>query len=417
MKKVVISGMIGNSLEWYDFALYGYFATIISQHFFPNSDPFISLIATYGAFAAGFLMRPFGAILFGYIGDKYGRKIALSISILMMAVPTALIGALPTYEQIGVLAPILLTLIRLLQGLSVGGEFSGSITFIVEHSKDHRRGIAGSMSIVSLVGGMLLGSAVATLTAEVFSKEDLYDWAWRIPFISGLLIGFVGYYIRHFTHESPKYAKIKEMGGLSSRPVRDAFKKHPKKMLTAIGLYMCVTVPFYTFSVFMITYYSKFVGGSFNEALKINTIGMALLLVIVPLAAWVSDKIGRKKVMAAGAIGYLIFFYPIFLLFQSGDFAYALIGQIIFAILLGIYTAPMPAVLVELFPTSIRYTGMAISYNICAAVFGGTVPMLATYLIQSTGIMSIVAFYLILCAVISLVTLYFFKDRYLHKID
>ncbi len=409
--------MIGNALEWYDFALYGYFASVISQQFFPNTDPYISLISTYGAFAAGFLMRPFGAILFGILGDRYGRKISLAISILMMAIPTACIGLLPTYEQIGIAAPILLTIVRLLQGFSLGGEFSGSITFIVEHSKDNRRGVAGSTTVISLVFGMLVGSLIATVFAEILSKEDLETWGWRVPFLIGIAIGFVGFYIRHHTHESPRYARMKESGALSKHPLRDVFTKHPMKVAQAIGMYLSVTVPFYIFSVFMITYYSKIIGAPFEDALLINLIGMGMLMPIVLMSGWMSDKIGRKRIMVFSAIGYLIFAYPIFALMSSGVFVYAMTAQVIFAIFLGFYIGPIPAVLVELFPTSVRYTGMAISYNICAAIFGGTAPMVSTWLIKTTGYNSVVAVYIILCAIISLFTLSHFKDKFQQDID
>ncbi|MCD6035810.1 MAG: proP 1 [Rickettsiales bacterium] len=417
MRKVVISGMIGNGLEWYDFALYGYFATVISQQFFPSSDPYISLISTYGAFAAGFLMRPFGAIFFGMLGDKYGRKISLTLSILLMAIPTACIGLLPTYEQIGVFAPILLTVIRLLQGLSLGGEFSGSITFIVEHSKDNSRGAAGSTTIISLVLGMLAGSLVATFFAETLSQEDLLSWGWRVPFIIGIAIGFVGFYIRKFTHESPKYTKAKSAGALSKRPIHDVFTKHFMKMAQAIGIYISVTVPFYIFSVFMITYYSKIIGAPLDDALLINLIGMVFLIPVVLVSGWASDKIGRKRILIGAAIGYLIFAYPIFALTASGVFIYALTAQIIFALFLGLYIGPVPAVLVELLPTSVRYTGMAISYNVCAALFGGTAPLVSTWLIKETGNNAIVAAYIMICAVVSLFTLSHFKDKYQQDID
>ena len=412
LKRVVIAGMIGNGLEWYDFALYGHFAVIIARLFFPSDNAFISLISAFGAFAAGFAMRPLGAILFGYIGDKYGRKVSLATSILLMAIPTACIGLLPTYAQIGIWAPVLLTVIRLLQGLSLGGEFSGSITFVIEHSKSHHRGLVGSTTIISLVGGMLLGSFVATIFAESLSPAAFEAWGWRVPFLLGIVIGLVGFYIRHHTHESPHYAEAKEQGALSKTPLRDTLFHHKWELAQAVGIYLTVTVPFYVFSVFSISYLTKIVNRPMEEALLINTIGMFALLVVVPLGAWVSDKIGRKLTLFISALALLFFIYPITYVTANAGFAETMAATILFAFILGIYLGPIPAVLAELFPTKVRYTGLAISYNICAALFGGTAPMVATWLIKTTGMNTVVAFYLIVCAIISLIALYYFRDRY-----
>lgn len=411
MRRVVISGMIGNGLEWYDFALYGHFAAILSKHFFPSTDPMISLIATYGAFAAGFAMRPLGAILFGYIGDKYGRKIALAIAILMMAIPTACIGLLPTYATIGMMAPILLTLIRLLQGLSLGGEFSGSIAFIVEHSKDHRRGLAGSASMASLVAGMLLGSLVATITAELMTPEQLIEWGWRIPFALGLLIGFVGFYIRHHTDESPKYVEAKEADTLSKKPLRDAFSLHRGAMAQGVGIYLSVTLPFYILTVFMISYLSEVLKHSMSDALILNSLTMICMLPIIVASASLSDRIGRKPILFYSALALLVLAYPIFMLINSGNFSLILLGLLLYALINGAFLGPVPAVLVELFPTSIRYTAMAISYNIAGALFGGTAPIVATWLIRETQDPKVVAFYLMASAAVTLFTLRWFKDR------
>lgn len=416
MRRVVISGMVGNGLEWYDFALYGQFAPLIARHFFPNDGTpdgeMLSLIATYGTFAAGFAMRPLGAILFGHIGDRYGRKLALTIAILMMAIPTACIGLLPTYAQIGIMAPILLTLIRLMQGLSLGGEFSGSIAFIVEHSKDGHRGLAGSASMASLVAGMLLGSLVATVTASLMSVEDLQEWGWRIPFVLGLLIGFVGFYIRHHTEESPKYLEAKEADTLSRTPLRDAFTKHLGPMAQGVGIYLTVTLPFYILTVFMISYLSQVLKHSIDDALILNSITMLFMLPVIVASAWWSDKHGRKPILLVSAAALLVLAYPIFMLINSGSFPLILCGLLLYALINGAFLGPVPAVLVELFPTSIRSTAMAVSYNIAGALFGGTAPIVSTWLIRETGDPKVVAFYLMASAAITVITLKFFRDRY-----
>lgn len=412
MRKVILSGMIGNGLEWYDYALYGHFAALLSTLFFPNENAYISLIATFGVFAAGFAMRPLGAILFGWIGDKYGRKTALTTAILMMAFPTAAIGLLPTYAQIGIWAPVLLTLIRLLQGISLGGEFSGSIAFMVEHAPPHKRGLVGSAAVFSLVAGMLLGSVVATIFANAFSQEVFESWGWRIPFLLGLLIGYVGFYIRAHTHESPNFISAKETNELSATPVREAFRDHSLSMLKAIGVYLTVTVPFYVLTVFMNSFLSKILGHSIKEALIINTISMVILMVVIPVSAFLSDKYGRKVVLMCSAGALLVLAYPIFYFTTQEGFLIPLAAQCLFAVLVGSYISCIPALLVELFPTRVRFTGMSISYNMCAALFGGTAPVVATWMIEKTGSNTSVAFYLMACSIISLITLYFYKDTY-----
>lgn len=415
IKKVVAAGMIGNGLEWYDYALYGHFATLISSHFFPSDNPdnqYLSLIATFGVFAAGFIMRPLGAVLFGYIGDAYGRRSALAISILLMAFPTAMIGLLPTYAQIGIWAPLLLTLFRLLQGLALGGEFSGSITYVVEHAPAGKRGIIGGTSLVSMMIGILLGAFVGTAFSKGLSPEDFQSWGWRVPFVIGLVIGLIGFYIRSFLDESPAYKKAKERSALSDTPVRDTLRSHGGTLLMTIMIYIGVTAPFYVYTVFMNTYMSKILSYSFSDSMLVTTVSMLLVTLLIPVAAGISDRIGRKPVMVFSALAYMLLSYPIFMLIESGSLAYAQLGMIMYGIVLTFYIAPVPAMLVEVFPTRVRYTGMALACNISAAVFGGTTPMIVTSLIQATGNPSVVAFYVMASLALSLVALYFYKETY-----
>lgn len=412
MRRVVIAGMIGNGLEWYDFALYGTFSAIIGKLFFPLGDAYVQMIATYGVFAAGFLMRPIGAVLFGYLGDKYGRKFALTLSILMMAVPTACIGILPTYASIGMAAPVLLTLIRLLQGLSLAGQFSGSIAFVVEHAPTEKRGFAGSTTIMSLCGGMLLGALVATVFAESLSKEAFENWGWRIPFIIGMAIAFVGVYIRKHTEESPHYEKAKENGVLSQTPFRDAISEYRHPLLRGVGIYLCVTVPFYILTVFMNGYLTNVLGHSHRDALLVNTYCMSLMMVLVPFTGWLSDRVGRKRLLMATTVMYFIVAYPAFWLMAQPGLLPVFLAVTVLACVVALYIGPTPTVLVELFPTSVRYTGMALSYNLCAAVFGGSAPMISAYLIEKTHIVTIPAFYIMVCALLSFISFIGYHDRY-----
>lgn len=412
MKKVVISGMIGNALEWYDFALYGHLAGIISKLFFPAEDEYLSLIMTYSVFAAGFLMRPIGGIFFGYIGDKFGRKASLVASIMLMAIPTACIGLLPTYAQVGIAAPIALLIIRLLQGLSLGGGFSGCIAYIIEHAPDNKRGLAGSASVFSMCAGILLGLAVAHLFAHFLSEPEFERWGWRVPFLLSFLIGIVGIYIRNHLHESPKYLEAKLNGTLSKTPMREVLTNYLPETFIAVGIYLTVTVPFYTLTIFMNSYMSNILGHSIQESLKMNSISILVLMAILPFASSLSDRIGRKPILIAVAAAFALLTYPVFFLLSEPGFIKPLIGQIIFAIMLAFYIAPVPAVLVELFPTNVRFTGISLSYNISAAIFGGTTPTVAMWLIKKTHMNNSLAFYIILFAILSLFALHYFRDKF-----
>jgi len=413
MKKVVISGMIGNGLEWYDYALYGQMAWLLSKLFFPEGDATVALLATYGIFAAGFIVRPLGGILFGWIGDTYGRKKAMVLAVLMMAIPTGCIGLLPTYEHIGIWAPILLTLIRLTQGLSLGGEFSGSITYIVEHAPQNRRGLAGLAPLMSLIIGFIFGSLVVRGFMGALGPEAFEAWGWRVPFLLGIAIGLVGFYIRTHCTESPAYEHARDNGHLSKTPVKQAFRDHGWEILQGFFIYMTVTMPFYLAAIYFISFSHKQLGLSMDDAMLLNIFNMFGMLIAKPVSAIASDRFGRKPVMMAAAMLMLVAVYPLFIAFTPGNTLMAIgTAQFIFAVIVGLYIGPIAAVLVELFPTSVRYTGMSISYNLAAALFGGTAPFVCEWLIRATGETASIAYYVMLCNVLSLIALYFFKDRY-----
>ena len=412
MRKVVVSGMIGNCLEWYDYALYAQMSFILSELFFPGTDESLKLLATFGVFAVGFVFRPLGAVLFGYIGDRYGRRVSLVLAILMMAIPTGCIGLLPTYAEIGIWAPILLTLIRVFQGLSLGGEFSGSITYVVEHSPAHRRGIAGASSLISLILGFLLGSFVALLFVKLLPDDQFRDWGWRVPFLLGIVIGLVGLYIRQECEESPAYESARAEGHLSKQPLREVLRHHRKPMFQAFAFYVSVTMPFYMLSVYLLSFTQKKLGLHVTDALVINTSAMIIMLIFTALGALASDRYGRKKVMVTGLTAMVLTILPLFLWMGTASFINVLLAQIIFAAIIGFYMSPVPAVLVELFPTSVRSTGMAVSYNLAGAAFGGTAPIMSEWLIGATGSFLSLAVYVMLCNILTFAALYTFHDRF-----
>lgn len=413
MKKVVISGMIGNGLEWYDYALYGQVAWLLSTLFFPQGDPFVQMLAVYGVFAAGFVVRPLGAIFFGWLGDKYGRRLSMVVAILMMAIPTGLIGVLPTYAEIGIVAPLLLTLIRLLQGMSLGGEFSGSIAYIVEHAPANKRGLAGAAALVSMMLGFLLGLLVVKAMIAWLGAEAFEQWGWRIPFLAGVVIGLVGFYIRNHCAESPTYETAKAAGTLSKTPVREAFRIHKGRMLQGLCIYITVTMPFYLTTIYFIGFSKIHLALPAETAIKFSVYNMLALLVIMPLSAWVSDHVGRKKVMMAAAAVLLLISYPLFgVLVPETSHATIALAQLVFACVLAVYVGPVAALLVEMFPTSVRFTGMAIAYNVSAAVFGGTSPMVCEWLLKQTGDVRAIGLYVMLSCVVSLLAFIRYRDGY-----
>ena len=412
MRKIIISGMISNGLEWYDFALYAFTALTISKQFFPAGNETAHLLATFGIFAMGFVARPFGGIFFGIIGDKMGRRTALVLSIFMMAVPTGCIGLLPTYAQLGIVAPCLLVFLRMMQGLSLGGAFSGSMTFLVEHAPPKMRGLVGSCSVASLVIGFLLGSIVAWIFTLLLTPEQYEAWGWRVPFLLGIPIGFIGLYIRNHCEESPTYEAAKREGTLSKTPVRDVLRDERIHILQAVGIYMSVTMPFYLLSAYFITFTEHTLGRTKEEALLLNSVNMLILFIVSPLSAWYSDRVGRRKVLSIVAAAYLLCSSWIFDLLVQPSFSSIMTAQIMFSVIVGCYIGPVPALLVEIFPTRVRYTGMSLSYNICAALFGGTAPMVCEWLVSTTGSSHSIVYYLMTCATISLISLYFYKDRH-----
>jgi metabolite-proton symporter len=404
-RKAITAGVIGNVLEWYDFGVYGYLVPTISQLFFPSGDPTVSLLSTFAVFGVGFVMRPVGSILFGIYGDRHGRRKALSAVIFVMALATFAMGLLPTYAQVGVLAPALLVVVRLFQGLSAGGEWGGSTAYIVEFAPPARRGFFGSWQLVGVGGGFLLGSLTAALLNSSLSQADRLAWGWRLPFLFGIAVGIVGAYLRWRLTETPKYSEIEEQGAVATAPLGEAFKRYPRETLLAFGVTLHNTVAYYIALVYMTNYMSSVGKLTQSTALWIGTSCLAVFVLLLPLMGWLSDRLGRRPLLIVSCVGYALLGYPFFLMASSGDVGLAITAQLLMVLLYVPYAGTCPAFYAEIFPTRVRYTALSIGYNIAVAIFGGFAPFIATFLVRVTDNKHAPAFYVIAAAIVTLVIL------------
>jgi len=403
-RRLAIAGMAGNILEWYDFSIYGFFAYAIGQNFFPSHSPATSLIDAFGVFAAGFLMRPLGALVFGHIGDHYGRQRALILSVVAMAVPTVLIGALPTYAQVGVIAPVLLVVLRLVQGLSVGGEYTTSVVFLIEGSLTKRRGMMGAFGAAAAFMGVMLGSAIGAIVAATMSPVALTDWGWRLPFLAGSTLGIAGYFIRRELQNAGDVPRVEPP------PMGEVLRTQWRRVLQVAGFKVLESVGFYLMFVYSATYLTEIVGIAKSRALAINTIGMAAAVLMLPVAGALSDRFGRKPMLLLASGLIIVLAWPLFNLLWHPMFHAPLLGSIGFALLIALFDGVAPTTAAEAFPANVRCTGVGLSHNICIALLGGTAPLVATYLIDRTDNEMVPPLYLITAAVISAIFVLSLKE-------
>lgn len=401
----IIPGISGNVLEWYDFCLYGYFASEIARLFFPAATPVLSLLAAFGAFASGYFMRPLGAVVFGYLGDRIGRKKVLIFAVLLMVIPTVVIGCLPTYSQIGATAGVLLVLCRLVQGFSLGGSYTGSMVYVIEHVPARLRGFYGSTATWGAYSGFLVASVIGVVAGVLFNHSAYPQLAWRMPFLLGLILGAVALYIRLHMKETPHFLELEHDKQIVPNPITYIFRHFPKVIIKATLLPLLPAVGFYIVSVYMPAYLNTFLHVPLQTGLEINTVTMIVILMVMPLLGYLSDRIGRKPLFFIAGAGLLLFSYPLFLLIGHGSWAAIFIGQLLLFICVVCADANVPAMLAEMVPTNVRYTSMSIAYSIAMGVFGGTAPLLVTLLIHHTNNILSPSFYLMLCGAITLLLL------------
>jgi MHS family proline/betaine transporter-like MFS transporter len=397
-RRIVVAGLAGNVMEWYDFGTYGFFAATIGAQFFPAHDPAVSLIASFAVFAIGFIGRPLGALIFGHIGDRAGRKRALMASVLTMAVPTTLIGLLPTYAAIGVFAPLLLVLLRLFQGLAVGGEFTTSMVLLVEGAQRTHRGLVGSFAPFGAVGGMLVGSAVGAAITGFLPDSIVAAWGWRVAFLFGLVIATIVLLVRR---RLPPDRVIVNIAEQRHAPVVTAFTTQWHTILKIMGVVLTLGIGFYLNFVYLSTWLFQYAHVSHAEALALNCVGLGLQLLLLPLSGVLADRIGAKPVMLFSTIGFALLSWPLYVLISQGSALAIIAGQGMLALLQSGISAAIPAFMVAALPKHVRCTALSFGQNMAMAFFGGTVPMVAVALIDATSYPLAPAIYLAAAGVIS----------------
>ncbi|MBG0797937.1 MFS transporter [Methylocystis sp. L43] len=400
--KQIAAAVIGNALEWYDFVVYGFFASVLAQAFFPSRDETASLLLALATFGAGFCTRPLGGLFFGFYADRKGRKAALQLIMFVMTAAIAIIAFAPTYATIGLFAPVLIVIGRLLQGFATGGEFASSTAFLIEVAPAGRRGVYGSLQMVGQGLSILLGTLAGMLVAGVFSVEALHDWAWRLPFFAGLLIGPVGLYVRRHLDETPAFKASSQEEGVA-RAFLDLVRRRGDRLLACFAATIGATISFYVILVYMPTYGKTEMGLSLAQSFIAQAPGLLLLIVLTPLIGALSDAIGRRPLLLASYGMLLLCVYPLFVWLQAERTLLALAAaQTAFCVILSGLFGALSTALAEQFPTHVRTVGLAIAYNVAVMIFGGFAPFIVAWLIDYLATPIAPAFYLIFGAVIGL---------------
>lgn len=410
-KKLYFAGLVGEIMEWFDFTVYGFFALIIAANFFPSDNHFISLIAAFATFAIGFLMRPLGALIFGYIGDKLGRKNVLTTSMFLMAAPSLIIALTPTFASIGIFAPIILILMRMLQGISVGGEHTGSVVYMTELSSPETRAFSAVIPFVGTVLGVLFGSLVGVIIFSVFQHNTILQWAWRIPFFIGVLIAFVGILIRKYLPES--YTPNSDTK--TQTPIVEVARYHLKTFVQVFFLNLPFAVGFYMIFIYNPLWMQKFLHVTKSYSLEINSLALILTIAAMLLSCTLSNTFGRKPMLIAATAGLTLFTYPLYKMMLTDTPYHVFIGQGSLAFLTGTFMGVIGVVMVELFDKEVRMSGISVSFNLCFAIFGGTAPMIATWLIHTSHDNLSLAWYLSLVSLISLIATLTLPETYKKK--
>ncbi len=419
IRRVVAASLVGTTVEWYDFFLYGVAASLVfGQVFFPEGDELAGTLAAFATFAIGFVARPLGGVVFGHYGDRIGRKKLLVLSLLMMGVSTFLIGLLPTYEQVGFLAPVLLTVLRLVQGFALGGEWGGAVLIVSEHGDDRSRGFWASWPQAGAPGGQLLANGVLAVLAVVQSEEAFLSWGWRIPFLLSAVLVLVGLWVRLSVEESPVFAQAREAaaakaaaGGASeSAPFLEVLRSYPREVLTAMGARFAENVSYYVFTIVVATYVTSELGLPRSYALNAVLIGAVFHFATIPLWGALSDRVGRRPVYLVGAVGVGVWAFAFFPLVATGNLAVAALAVVVGLLFHGAMYGPQAAFFSELFGTRVRYSGVSVGYQLASIFAGGLAPFVATALLARYASGTAIAVYVAVCAVVSVVAVLSYRE-------
>ena len=405
-RKVIVASLIGTSLEWYDFFLYGTASALVfNKLFFPNFDPLVGTLLAFATYAVGFIARPLGGLVFGHFGDRVGRKQVLIVTLLIMGIATFLIGALPTYQAIGVAAPILLVVLRFVQGLGLGGEWGGAVLMSLEHGAPDRRGLNASWPQVGVPVGNLLAAGVLGLLNLLLTEDAFLSWGWRIAFfLSGALV-LVGLWIRMTITESPLFEEVESAGEKARMPLIEVIKRHPRGLLVAMGARLGTDVAFYTFTLYILTFLTANLGLPRSVGLNAVLIGSAVQIALIPLFGGLSDRYGRRPVYALGAVSAAVWAFVFFPLLSTRSPVVIVLATVVALITHAAMYGPQAAFIAELFSTELRYSGASMGYQIAGVLGGGIAPLVSIWLVKETGTPFAVSFYVLAMVVLTLVAL------------
>jgi MFS transporter, MHS family, proline/betaine transporter len=401
-RHAVAAAGAGNALEWYDFAVYVFLTPVLAKLFFPTFDQVAGIIASFGVFAVGFGMRPVGAIVFGHIADRFGRKRSLVTLVSMMGIATIIVGVIPTYSSVGIAAPVMLLLARLLQGLAVGGEFGTSASFLVEYANPGRRGLIGSLAYVTVYCGNIAGGLMVLVMTTTLTKASLFGWGWRVPFLAGFPLLLLGLYMRLRIDDTPQFQMVRRATQTVRSPLLIAMRQHWRAMLIVLGLNICFGISAYTVLSFMQSYLTSLLHYPPTTALVSVLIGIAVGAILTPVAGLASDIFGVKPVLLCSCIGIVVLAYPSYLLLGVGNFAAAVSGQLLLWLPVAGLSGAFPAASTQMFPANVRVSGFGVAYSLSTAVFSGTTPFVATLLVRTTASLLSPAWYLAAAGALSI---------------